>query len=182
MPPEAVAPPTGDAPPATPAPPAPTTGETPKVEPTDLTGLKSALESERKSRRDAEARAKELEPYEAKAREAEEAGKSELTKANDALAASERARTTAETALLRYQVGADKGVPPNLVRFLTGDTKAAIEEAADELLKELNGDESRPKVPGRPTERMSSGKPSTGLDDEDPMALIAKGRGQAPPK
>lgn len=149
-------------------------GETPKA-PEDVSGLKSALDAERKARREAEARAKALEPYEKQLKEAEEAGKSELTKATEALATERDARTKAETALLRFQVGADKGVPVKLVQFLSGSTKEEIEASADTLLAEIgNGD--RPATPGRPTERVVSNKPSSTLDNDDPMALIRKAR------
>lgn len=137
---------------------------------------KRAIELERKARRDAEARLKELEPLAKAAAEKAEAEKSELTKATEAMATERDARTKAEAALLRYQVGAEKGVPAKLVPYLTGATKEEIEASADVLLGELNG--SKPAVPGRPTERMATGEPSTSLDDEDPMTLVAKARGQ----
>lgn len=166
--------PTGaPAPPASPAPPA----EPPK-EPEDLAGLKAALKAERDARRTAEGRAKELEPYEAKIREAEEANKSELTKANEALAAERDARAKADAALLRYQVGADKGVPAKLVPYLTGGSKEEIEASADVLLGEIGSTKPPSPMSGRPAERMATGEPSTSLDDEDPMALIARARGQ----
>lgn len=148
-------------------------------DPGDLDGLKAALKAERDARRTAEERAKELEPYESKHKEAEEAGKSELTKANESLATEREARTKAEAALLRYQVGAEKSVPPKLVPYLTGGTKEEIEASADVLLGELGGSTGNKSViPGRPTERMATGEPSSSLDDEDPMTLIAKARGQ----
>jgi hypothetical protein len=130
---------------------------------------KKALETERK----------ELEPLAEEARKRADSEKSELTKAGEALQAERSARVAAERALMRFEVAADKNVPPKLVGFLHGETKEEVEASADALLAEIgpNGD-AKPSVPGRPVERMSSGKPSSSLDDEDPMALIAKARGQ----
>lgn len=161
------------APPAPPAQPATPPGD---KSPEDVAGLKAALKAERDARRTAEDRAKELEPYETKIREAENANKSELTKVNEALAAERDARTKADAALLRYQVGAERGVPPKLVPLLVGATKQEIEASAEMLLGEIGS--TKPQVPGRPAERMATGEPSSSLDDEDPMALIAKARGQ----
>lgn len=167
----------------TPTPPADTNAPAATADDTLAEGGKKALEAERRARRDAEDRLKELEPLAEEARKRADADKTEAQKLTESLDTERKARTVAETALLRYQVAADKGVPANLVRFLTGDDKAAVEEAAALLLKEIGaGGEDRPSVPGRPTERMSSGRPSTALDDEDPMALVAKARGQSPPK
>jgi hypothetical protein len=140
---------------------------------------KKALDRERKARKDLEAKLKELEPLAQAAKEREDADKSELTKATEAFGTERDARVKAEAALLRFTVAADKGVPTKLAQFLGGDSKEEIEASADTLLAEIgNGD--RPQVPGKPTERMVSGKPSSSLDTEDPMALIAKARGQTP--
>lgn len=125
------------------------------------------------------ARLKELEPMAQKAKALEEAGKSEQDKLREALEAERGGRTTAETALLRHEVAAAKGVPANLAKFLVGATKAEVETSADELLKEIGT--TKPGMPGRPTERLASGQPSSTLDDESPEALIAKARGQNKP-
>lgn len=153
----------------------------PDPEPEDLTGLKAALKAEREMRKSAEGKVKELTPFEEAAKKAEEANKSEVQKANEALSSERDARTTAETKLLRYEVGAAKNVPSNLVKFLSGTTKAEIEQAADDLLAELGTTKSA--MPGRPTERMVNGQPSKSkLDLADPMTLIRMGRGEEAPK
>jgi hypothetical protein len=165
-------------------PPAPPADPEPKpAEPTETPGAtpelgdagKKALDTERKARRDAEARLKELEPLAQAAQEKADAEKTELQKASEALATERDARTQAEAALLRYEVGVDKSVPPKLVKFLVGATKEEIEASADALLAEL-GNGERPGVPAKPTERMASGKPSSTLDTEDPAALIHRAR------
>jgi hypothetical protein len=150
----------------------------------DVSGLKSALETERRARRDAEGRLKELEPLAKAAKDREDAEKSELTKASEALAFEREARTKAEAQLMKYEVGAEKNVPPKLMRFLHGSTKEEMEKAADALLAELGGGDGSAngggRLPAKPTERLSTGKPSTPLDSEDPMALIARARPNGP--
>jgi Domain of unknown function (DUF4355) len=138
-------------------------------------GGKRALDRERKARRDAEAKLKELEPLAKAAQDKADAEKTELQKTTEALTAERDARAKAETALLRHEVAIEKGVPSKLVRFLMGGTKEEVEASADALLAELgNGD--RPAVPTKPAERMATGKPSSSLDGEDPMALIKRAR------
>lgn len=140
---------------------------------------KKALETERKARRDAEARLKELEPLAEEARNKADAEKSELTKTQEALVSERDARTKAEAELLRYVVGADKGVPLKLVRFLHGNSKEEVEASADALLAEV-GSGAKPSLPTRPTEKLSNGQPSSSLEDDDPIALIEKARGRGP--
>jgi len=122
---------------------------------------------------------RELEPLAQAAKDAEEANKSEVQKATAKLAKETEARKLAEQALMVQTVGVEKGVPATLIKFLTGSTKAEVEQAADDLLAAVGT--AKPSMPGRPTERMVNGKPSgTQLDHLDPMALIRMGRGQDP--
>jgi hypothetical protein len=154
------------------------TGETANT-PDDYAELKAAIAKERDARAAAEKRVKELSPYEQKVKEAEDANKSEVQKATEALAVERDARSKAETSLLRYEVGSAKGVPASLIKFLVGDTKEAVEEAADALLAELGTKDPAPGIPGRPQERMVNGQPSNpNLDGMDPMDLISMGRDQ----
>lgn len=155
------------------------------IDPERLPGLKKAFQTERETRKALEAKVKELEPLARAAREREDAEKSETTKLNEALAGEREARTKAERDLLRYTVGVAKNVPANLIGHLTGSTAEEVEQSADALLAALG--EARPQMPGRPKEpingRVTDGKPSRStLDDEDPMTLIAMGRGQTPTK
>lgn len=138
---------------------------------------KKALENERKARRDAEARLKELEPLAKKVKEREEADKSELQKLNEALNAEKAARSAAELSNLRHEIGLAKAVPAGLIKYLTGSTKEELESSADDLLAQVG--DTGPRVPGRPQERMSDGTPSaSSLDGEDPLVLSRKARGQ----
>lgn len=146
--------------------------------PTDLSGLKKALDAERKLRRDLDKRVKELSPYEQRVKDAEEANKSELQRLNEALSAEKAARTAAEMNNLRHEVAATKGISSGLAFLLAGSTKEEIEASAEKLAIEL-GKAQTPSVPGRPQERMSDGTPSSSsLDGEDPLVLSRKARGQ----
>jgi predicted nucleic acid-binding Zn-ribbon protein len=151
--------------------------ETTTEAPADLSGLKKALDAERKLRRDLDKRVKELSPYEKQVRDNEEANKSELQKLNEALNAEKAARSAAELSNLRHEIGLAKNVPAGLIKYLTGSSKEELESAADDLLAQLEA--TGPRVPGRPQERMSDGTPSSSsLDGEDPLVLSRKARGQ----
>jgi hypothetical protein len=142
-------------------------------------GGKKALIAERARAKELADRLKELEPLAKAARERDEAEKSETTKLNEALAGERDARGKAEVALLRYTIAATKGVPSELVKFLTGSSKEEIEQSAAELLEAVGN--NKPAMPGRPAERMVNGRPSTSsLDKDDPVTLIRKGRGELP--
>jgi hypothetical protein len=145
--------------------------------PADLSGLKKALDAERKLRRDLDKRVKELSPYEQRVKDAEEANKSELQKLNEALSAEKAARSAAELSNLRHEIGLAKNVPAGLIKYLTGSTKEEFEASADDLLSQV--DMPGLRVPGRPQERLSDGTPSaSSLDGEDPLVLSRKARGQ----
>lgn len=139
-------------------------------------GGKKALAAERKARKELEARLKDLEPLAAKAREAEDADKSEVQRAREAHATESAARKAAEAKLLRFEVGADKGVPGNLLRFLHGDTREELEEAADALLTEMGGKDAgppKPKPGDRPRARLEGGQPSQTYEAMSPEQLAA---------
>lgn len=81
--------------------------------------------------KDANRRAKELEPLAAKVTEVEEASKSELQKAQERAEAAEEALGEATLVAARAEVAAAKGVPAAL---LYGDSREALEASADALL------------------------------------------------
>lgn len=115
-------------------------------------------------------RVKELEPLAQQLREIKEAEKSETQKLSDALETERNARALAERSLLQHEVAADKGVPPKLARLLSGDTREAIEEAADVLLSELSNGNRNDRAPTR----VASGRPSNPDDELDPLDYISK--------
>ena len=99
-----------------------------------------------------EKRAKENADAATRLAEIENANKTEAQKQAEALDAARQEAATATAQLLRYEVAADKGVPPNLVRFLTGTSRDEIEESAAALMDAIPG------APGSPP-RARAGAP-----------------------
>jgi hypothetical protein len=115
-----------------------TTAEPQTADLDPATGLgdagKRALAAERVARREAEARVKELEPLAAKARELEEAGKTELQRLTEQLTTAQADATAARGELLRLTVATAKGLPAKLAARLQGDTEEDLAADADALL------------------------------------------------
>lgn len=109
-------------------------------------GIK-ALQAERDARKAAEKTASE---YAAKLKEFEDAKLSELEKAQNAAneSAAELARLRMENT--RSKVALSKGLPADLVEFLTGDTEEEVAAKADLLLSRLG-------TPGTPKPDPSQG-------------------------
>lgn len=86
----------------------------------------------------------------------------------DELAAAKAAAESAQTALVRYEVAAEKNIPANAIALLNGSTREELESAADVLLALIA--ESRPKTP-KPNE--SQGKPAEAVAGQitDPEQL-----------
>jgi len=147
------------APPATPPPsppPVPPAAGTPgDPDPLGAGGIK-ALEAERQARKDLERQVKELTPLATKAREIEEANKTEAQKLADELAAAKAAGATSTTGLMQLQVAMAKapaGMPASkvakLAQRLRGSTQAEMEADAAELFADFGG-AIPPVTPGSP--------------------------------
>jgi len=112
--------------------------ETPEVpeapEPADTLGDagKKALDSERKARRDAEAKLQEVS---ARLSELEDAGKSELERAQTALTAAEKSAADAMSKATRLEVAMSKGLTAAQAKRLVGSTMEELEADAEELLE-----------------------------------------------
>lgn len=65
---------------------------------------------------------------------------------------------SARTALMRYEIASEKGIPAEAISLLQGSSREELEEAADSLLK-LIANQSKPKPP-LPDELQ--GKPASG--------------------
>lgn len=98
--------------------------------------------------------------------EIEEANKTEAQRAEDTLKQQTERADKAEQALLRHEVAAEKGVPANAVKFLTGSTRDEIEASADDVLT-LIGDAAKPRTP-KPNPAQREGDSTAG--DKDAMA------------
>jgi len=121
-------------------------------EPADLGDAgQKAIKAERDARKAAERSNAELQ---AKLKEFEDSKLSELERANNAAAeaAAELARLRHEN--IRATVALAKGVPADLIEFLTGDTEEEVAAKADILLARLN-------TPGTPKPDPSQGAKGT---------------------
>jgi len=72
--------------------------------------------------------------------------KSEVEKATEKAAATERERDQAQARLNRLEVALEKGLSPSQAKRLVGDTREELEADAGELLKDL-GDSNKPRPP-----------------------------------
>lgn len=126
---------------------------------------------------------RELEPLAKKARDLEDASKTEIEKAAERLTAAEQRAQEAELRALRLEVAAEKGLTPAQARRLVGTSKEELEADADELLDTFGArgdDGEKPPTPRRPVERLRPGAAPAGEPEEtDPrkLALAARARG-----
>ena len=127
---------------------------------------KKALEAERKARRDAEARLKQLEQTLAERADAE---KSELEKLTDKLGEAQTNATSAAQSLMRLEVALEKapdgmGISQvrKLAKRLSGDTREALEADAEELFGEFGAGQP---PSGQPTPKPKGGN-NPAADDE----------------
>ncbi|WP_432111372.1 hypothetical protein [Streptomyces sp. YPW6] len=105
---------------------------------------KKALAEERRARREAETRLKELEPIAAKAKQLEDAKKSEAEKLTEKLSAAETRAQAAEDRAMRLEVAAKKGLTQAQAKRLVGTTPEELEADADELLASFGGANENP--------------------------------------
>lgn len=142
-----------------------------------------------KVRREAAAyrvKARELEPLAARARELEDAGKTELERLTGDRDSHKSRADAAESLALRLQVALD-AAPEHatmtqiraVAKRLTGATAEDLEADAAELFGLLAPEPPGgvPPVPGRPTERMTprgGSDPDEPLEDTDPEKLAAR--------
>lgn len=120
-----------------------------------------ALRAERSRATAAEKRAADLE---ALVKEFQDKGKSAEDKQAEAMATAARERDTATVRALRYEVCEEMELPLKSARFLTGSTKAEIEEAAKafkELLGTKTADKPATGLPASPNAGRDA-KPSGG--------------------
>jgi len=130
-------------------------------------GGKKALQAERDARKAADKANAELT---ARLKEFEDSKLSDLERAQKEAAdnAAELARLRSEN--VRNKVALDKGVPADLVEFLTGDTEGDIAAKADLLLARLN-------APGTPKPDPSQGaKGDAAALNGDPLLSTIKNK------
>lgn len=137
-----------------------------------------ALERMKAELREAKAKVKEYEPLAQKAREQDEAQKSEAQRLAEQRAEAEQRAQAAEVALMRYRVGAEKKVPSVLIERLAGSTEDEMREDADRLMAELSGIATPPPAPTPNGNAASSGPtPNGGAPDMNTLLRALAGRG-----
>ena len=158
--------------------------QSPEGTPDDLPAwARDAIAKANKEAAGYRAKVRELEPLAKKARDLEDANKTEVEKAAERLTAAEQRAQEAELRALRLEVAADKGLTPAQARRLVGTSKEELEADADELLDTFGArsdDGERPPTPRRPVEKLRPGAAPAGEPEEtDPrkLALAARARG-----
>lgn len=120
---------------------------------------------------------REVEPLAAKARELEESQKTEAQRLAEARQEAEQRAAQAERDALRYRVAVAKGIPADLVDFLSGDTEEDVAAKADVLLSRLG---TTPETSRSPRETLRPGAvPSDAAEPPSMDALIRRSLGRA---
>lgn len=124
-------------------------------------------------------RLKELEPLATRAKELEDANKSETEKLNERTAAAEKTASTATNELMRLRVAMRKGLTEKQASRLVGSSEEELEADADDLLADFGSSKKPPpKVPAKPTEHLrGGGNPDEPVLETDPRKLAAAIRG-----
>ena len=127
------------------------------------------------------AKVRELEPLARRAKELEDATKTEMERSAERAAAAERRAQEAELRALRLEVAAERGLTPAQARRLVGASKEELEADADDLLAAFRSeDDDRPATPRRPVAKLKPGAaPAAEPEETDPrkLALAARARG-----
>ncbi len=148
-----------------------------KPEPFDEARFQKSLNKKNSENANLRKRLAELEPLAAKAKELEDAGKSESERLTERASSAEDRATAAEQRALRLEVAMDKGLTPAQARRLVGSTKEELEEDADDLLASFAPKDTKSggKVPSRPREKLARGgsDPDEPIEETDPKKLAA---------
>lgn len=169
-----------------PAPEAPPPDPGPATDPwADPASARAEIEKLRKESAGYRTKLREAEPLAKRAKELEEASKSELEKLNDRNVLAEQRAVAAELKSLRLEVAHAKGLTPAQAKRLdpTLTTREDLESDADELLAAIGpakpppGD-PKPDPSGRPKESMGSvplpGGDKIRVDESDDPRELAK--------
>lgn len=145
---------------------------------TDPENARKEIERLRRESARYRTQSKELEPLARRARELEEAGKTETQRLTEQLQGSDRRADESTAMALRYEVALDQGLNAVQARRLVGNTKEELEADARELLESFGQRES---VRRRPAERLTGGGTPEGdgdSPDSDMNTLIRRRMGQ----
>lgn len=140
--------------------------------------LKAALAAARREAAGYRTKLRDAEPFVAKARELEEASKTEAQKLAEAHKSAEERASAAEARLTRLDTCLKVGLDPKFAGRLQGSTPEELEADAKELAALFADKQSGTSPdPGRkPRARLDSARPNPGASDEsiDPDAIAAK--------
>lgn len=157
-----------DTPPEGQEPEAAPTNDEPKAEKPDS----FSREYVEKLRAEAASNRKAAQEAAAKVEEYESANQTELEKLTGKLSKAEESRKAAETKLLRFEVAAEKEVPPQAVDFLVGDNREELEAKADKLLQLVKDKETTPDFDGGARDPAPEPKSPEQSHDEDVLRLL----------
>lgn len=130
---------------------------------------KSALEKVRREAAKYRTENKELRPLAQRAKEAEEAGKSELQKAQERIAALEAEKQESLLAAKRAELSAKFGIPGELISGDDAESMAASAEAVAAYVDKRLGESAKPTLPTVE----SVGRSSGGMDrDAQARAIL----------
>ena len=134
--------------------------------------LRKALEKARKEAANYRTKVRELEPLASKAKELEDAGRTELEKLTARAETAERERSELQARALRLEVAFEKGLTPAQAKRLVGSSREELEADADEILRDFPV-----KSDGRPKGQADLGPrpPVQPVTDGSPRSLIAAG-------
>lgn len=127
-------------------------------------GGKSALNAERKARRDAE---RQLKDVSTRLAELESRDKSEIERLRDEVERLKGESEAASSALMRADVAFEKGLSPVQAKRLMGVTREELEADADEILAMFQAPALAPKSRPTPREGVGSDSPSHGETAKD---------------
>jgi chromosome segregation ATPase len=105
--------------------------------------LRKQLEKARREAASYRTKVRELEPLASKAKELEDAGRSDLEKLTARAEQAERERAEATARALRLDVAFEKGLTPAQAKRLVGNSREELEADADEILRDFPVKERR---------------------------------------
>jgi len=123
-------------------------GQEPQQEVEETLDVERAKAKIAKANKEAEGLRRRLHEAEQKVAEFEDRDKTELEKLTDQLQTERQRAQEAQSQLLRFQVAADKKVPPEAIDLLSATTKEELEAQADRILEIATKPEPPPSFDG----------------------------------
>lgn len=139
--------------------------------------LRKQLDKARREAAGYRTKVRELEPLASKAKELEDAGRTELEKLTARAETAERERGELESRALRLEVAFEKGLTPAQAKRLVGGSREELEADAEEILRDFPAlkPDGRPRGNADIGARTPAPKPAASLD-EAIAARIAAGK------